>query len=148
MDIRFADITEQTKLEDFLVSNFSERVRPLAQAYIRCMFSNDYRRPNFLVACDDKKFVGALAFTEELFTTNFWGISWVCVEEGSRRKGVAEKLVAACIEEISKRVTNKATVILCSYPKISGLYEKAGFQFLGNDHAEGRLMVKYLEKAA
>ncbi len=148
MDIRPADISEKKTLEDFLISNFSEKARKLAQSYIECMFSNDYRRPNFLVACENDTIIAALAFSEEFFTTNMWGISWVCVRENYRRKGVGEKLVSACLEEINKRIHNKATVILCSYPNISGLYEKTGFTFIGSDHAGGRLMTQYLEKTA
>lgn len=148
MDIRSVDISEQKTLEDFLISNFSEKARKLAQSYIKCMFSNDYRRPTFLIASENDEILGALAYSEELFTTNMWGISWVCVRESDRRKGVGEKLVSACLEEISKHVQNKATVILCSYPNISGLYEKTGFTFIGNDHAGGRLMTQYLEKTS
>ena len=144
MEIRILDISEKKKLEDFLVFNYGEKNRELANSYIECMFSNDYRRPCFLIVLEDSKIIGACAFSEEFFTVGLWGISWVCVHEEYRRKGIGEKLIQFCLEEVKSRAHKKVTIILNAYPEIAGLYTKMDFEVIGRDHGGGCFMIRYL----
>jgi N-acetylglutamate synthase-like GNAT family acetyltransferase len=131
--------------ENFLVSVFGEDSRILAQDYLRCTFSDDYRRPEFFIALDSDKIVGSAALSEELFTVDIWGISWVAVDDSYRQQGIGERLVSACCDRILERVKKPVTAILATYPEQTKLYDNVGFQLVGKDHAGGSLMIKYLD---
>lgn len=145
MDIRKATPQDKSKLEEFLVFNNGERNRKLAHDYIVCMFSADYRKPTFVVAEIDGEIVGAAAYSEELFTTNTWGISWVSVHAKHRNQGIGQKLVKACLQQIELSAQKTVSVILCTYPDKTGLYEKLGFTLGGKDSGGGSFMVKTLK---
>jgi len=141
--IREAVAEDAELLEDFLVFNNGESNRRLARKYINCMFSNDYRRPIFLVAIEEGKIIGAAAYSEELFSDCIWGISWVSVHLEKRNRGLGKSLVEECLESIKKNAGKTVTVILATYSEKIGLYEKMNFQISGYDH-EGCFMTKIL----
>ena len=88
----------------------------------------------------DKELIGAVAFSEELFTVNTWGISWVSVHPEYRNQGIGQQLVRNCINQISELIKNKSTVILATYPGKTGLYKKLGFENSATDHENGVFM--------
>lgn len=147
MKIRKALKSDDTALEEFLVFNNGERNRKLAHEYIACMFSNDFRKPVFVVATIDGDIIGAAAFTEEFFTVGTWGISWVSVHQDHRNQGIGQKLVEACLESIQSEITKPVTVILGTYPGKTQLYERVGFIEVQKDHEGGAFMMKTLENA-
>ena len=57
--------------------------------YIECMFSK-ISVVDFFVALIVMKLWDVQHFSEELFTTNVWGISWVNVNEDYRHNGLGE----------------------------------------------------------
>lgn len=119
---------DQKNLENFFSSVNGDTYKILAKNYIQTMFSEDFRKPTFIVCNNNKKIIGAAAFSEEFFTVNTWGISWVSVDKHHRNKGLGQKLVKACLDEISKRIQTPSTVILLTYPNKTSLYEKLGFR--------------------
>ncbi len=133
------------ELEEFLVFNNGESVRELAHKYISCMFSNDYRKPTFIIATKNNEIIGAAAYSEELFTTRTWGISWVSVHPDNRNQGIGQKLVEACLEKIKEEAQQSVTVILGTYPDKTRLYEKLGFKKAGQDEEGGSYMLKILK---
>lgn len=142
--IREASSQDKHSLEEFLVENSAEEDRPLAQAYIKTMFSNDYRRPVFIIFEEDNEIIAAAAYSEEFFTVGVWGISWVCVRQDKRNKGIGQKIMNECLSRISQKAQKKVTVILNTYPDKTGLYDKLGFVPGGKDHEGGSLMLKYI----
>ncbi len=140
MNIRFARPEDAQKLENFLVFNNGEGARKLAQQYIQCCFSNDYRKPFFVVVEMNDDIVGAAAFSQEIFTTGLWGISWVSVHEDHRHQGLGEKLIRKCLDEITANADGKVNVMLGTYPDKTGLYDKTGFVKLGKSHCGGWFM--------
>jgi N-acetylglutamate synthase-like GNAT family acetyltransferase len=145
VELRLAKHEESKKLEDFLVEVTSEKNRKLAQNYIKAIFSSDFRKPNFLVMEDENKIIGSAAYSEELFTTSTWGISWVAVDAKHRHKGYGQKLVEACCNQIKECSKKPVMVILGTYPDKTRLYEKCGFKAAGQDYEGGWYMLKYLE---
>ena len=146
MNIRIAKEEDKKPLEDFLVFNNGERNRELAHNYMKCMFSNDYRKPTFIIAKVGENIIAAAAFSEEIFTVGTWGISWVSVHQDHRNQGIGQKLVEACLDEISLRVPHTVTVILGTYPNKTQLYERTGFVEMRKDHDGGSYMMKTLHK--
>lgn len=144
MNIRLARKEDSDSLEDLTVTVGGEEWRKLAHDYIQCMLSQDFRRPAFLVAMEGNKLVGCAAISEELFTVDVWGISWVNVHPDHERRGIGQKLVEACLDEISRRAGKRVTVILNTYPGKTGLYDKTGFHMAGHDHDGGCLMINYV----
>jgi ribosomal protein S18 acetylase RimI-like enzyme len=142
MDIREANLEDKQKLEEFLVFNNGEHNRKLAQEYIRCMFSNDYRKPTFMIATVGENIIGASAYSEEFFTVNTYGISWVSVHEEFRNHGIGKKLVEACLKRITEKANKDVSVILCTYPDKTKLYENIGFTHAGYDYGGGSYMLK------
>lgn len=142
IDIRPARFDEAQALEDFIVSIDGEKNRSLANSYITCAFSDDFRRPTYLIACLNNRIIGAASFSEELFTVNCWGLSWVCVDKEFRRQGIGEKLVKIALEFIKEKSGKRVSVILATYPNKTGLYEKCGFDFAGYDYEGGSFMTK------
>lgn len=136
-----ASAEDAQDLEDFLSLINGEHYRPLARGYIHSMFSDDFRRPTFLLLKEMGKIIGAAAYSEELFTVDTWGISWVSVHPDKRNKGCGQKLVQACLQAISRTARRSVTVILATHPEKTGLYEKIGFQPAGKDHDGGAFMI-------
>lgn len=141
-----AQPAEQAELRDFLASVFGADYSKLAGSYIDCMFSNDFRKPTFLVMRSAAgRIIGCAAYTEELFTVGVWGISWVAVNQVHRNKGFGAQLVNACLSGIAaKSDQNLVTVILATYPEQTRLYEKLGFVNSGQDAQGGAFMTKVL----
>lgn len=146
MEIRTAVEADKLALEEFLVFNNGERNRKLANEYITCMFSDNYRKPTFIVAEINRSIIGAAAFSEELFTVGTWGISWVSVHQDHRNQGIGQKLVEACLAGILSKTSKTVTVILGTYPDKTELYERVGFVEMRKDHDGGSFMMKTLEK--
>lgn len=138
VEILTKDKTDE--LENFLVLVNGEDYRGLARRYISCMFSDDFRRPTFLAALSDDTIIGAAAFSEELFTVNIWGISWVSVHPEYRGKGIGKSLVEKCIHEIRHKAKRPVTCILATYPEKTKLYEKIGFKTSSYDAESGAIM--------
>ncbi len=145
MEIRTLEKVKTKELETFLVFNNGEDNRNLARKYIKCAFSNDFRKPTFIVATIDDKIIGAAAYSEELFTVDTWGISWVSVHKDFRNQGIAQKIIETCFDEIMKKAKQTITIILGTYPNKTGLYERTGFKTAGYDHSGGSYMLKILE---
>lgn len=124
---------------------FDEDSRQLAHEYLQCCFSDDYRRPFFVVAEQDGEIIGSAAFSEELFSSGVWGVSWVCVHEDHRNQMLGRKLVEKCCDEIAARIEKPVNVILCTYPDKTGLYDKAGFEKAGQDIHGGWFMTAAVE---
>lgn len=136
---------ETRAAEELLAQVFGEDYRALARHYLAAMFSSDFRRPHFIVAREGTEIVGILAYSEELFTVDVWGLSWVAVAPAHRGQGVGQQLVETATKAIRAHASPPFEVILATYPHQTGLYDKCGFKTLGESH----YMVKTLvaEKA-
>ena len=143
--IRYAKESEASELINFLVHVNGEKNDKLAREYVSCCFSNDYRKLNFVVCELEGSIVGAVAYSQELFTTGTWGVSWVCVDENHRSRGIGEELVNYCLNEISKIIEDEAFVILGTYPNKTGLYDKTGFFEVHKDDGHGSFMMKKIK---
>ena len=139
--ITFAKQLQSDELINFLVNVNGENNDSLAREYVSCCFSNDYRKPIFIVYELNNKIIGAAAFSQELFTTGTWGISWVCVDEEYRNNGYGEEMIKFCLSEISKRIKDDAFVILGTYPNKTGLYDKTNFFEVHKDDDQGSFMM-------
>ncbi|MDP9196320.1 MAG: GNAT family N-acetyltransferase [Pseudomonadota bacterium] len=145
--IRAALPSDFTRLVEFLALIDAETSRPLGRKFIETWLSNSCRCPRFLVAVENEKIIGASAWSEELFTLEVWGISWVAVHPDRRNKGIGQALVQACLDEISRAAGKTVTVILAAYPDKAKLYERLGFQKSGQSHVGGWFMTKILKTA-
>ena len=145
IDIKPLESIESHALENFLVLIYGENLRNLAKQYLTCMFSSDLHRPNFIIACENDRIIGAAAYSEEIFTTDTWGISWVSVHPDHRNKGIGQKLIESCCTDIIKKADKTVTAILATYPGKTGLYEKTGFIKAGQSHEGGYYMIKVLK---
>lgn len=147
-EIRKAREAEKDALARFLVEHAGDRFAQMARDYTACMFSNDYRRPTFLVAIDKAEIIGCAAYSHEMFTLlPVWGISWVNVRKDHRNRGFGQQLIEACIKDIEEKNPTGATVILATLPGKSALYDRVGFKKSGIDHADGWIMLKTLSAA-
>lgn len=142
ISIRHAQKEEAEDLESLLCDVYGNEFRNLAKSYINAMFSDDFRKPNFLIALDSEKIIGTASYSEELFSVEVWGISWVGVLSNYRHHGIGESLINECITQIKKKILSPATVILRTYPYQTGLYDKTGFTVSGADHEGGQFMTK------
>jgi N-acetylglutamate synthase-like GNAT family acetyltransferase len=142
--IRLANNNDIDNLIGFLVFNNGESNRKLATEYVNCCFSNDYRKPIFVILELEKNIIGAAAFSKELFTTGTWGISWVSVHKNYRNKGYGEQIVQYCLDEIKKLSSCDCFVVLGTYPNKTGLYEKLDFESMYSDSKHGSYMIKKL----
>ncbi len=140
INIRLAEHSESKDVLNLLSEVFGNDYKKLANDYFDAMFSDCFRRPNFVVAYDDKEIVGCAVYTEELFTINVWGISWVAVKEKYRNKKIGQSIIEECLNRIKESIKSPVTVILATYPNQTGLYDKIGFNVLGNDHEGGSFM--------
>jgi len=143
--IKLAIQDQSENLIKFLVDVNGKENDRLAREYVSCCFSNDYRKPIFVTYELDGEIVGAAAFSQELFTTGTWGISWVCVKESHRGSGVGRSLVNYCLKQISKNIDNEVFVILGTYPNKTGLYDRTGFNEVFKDDAHGSFMMKKIQ---
>jgi GNAT superfamily N-acetyltransferase len=141
--VRLATRDDAAALEAFIAANDPKWI-DLAKSYIACAFSNDYRRPVFVLAEEDSQIVGIGAISEELFTVRTWGISWVLVEPSKRGKGIGTQIIQFCLAQIASRTKAPVTVILNTYPGRTGLYDRLGFTKAGQDHELGWYMLKVL----
>lgn len=137
---------ESEELLNLLCKIHGDDFRDLAQNYIKSMFSNDFRKPVFVIARHDQRIIAAASYTEELFTTDVWGIGWVCVDEEYRHKNIGTKIIKECLGSILKTTHKTVTVILRTHPGQTGLYDKIGFSGLGDDHEGGKFMKLTLTK--
>lgn len=135
---------DQEALADFLTENFGADFHALATGYVQSMFSDDFRKPTFFVAKDGAKIVASLCVTEELFTIDVFGISWVATHPRYQRRGVATALIDEGLSFIEHTAKRPVTVMLATYPDQTALYEKTGFETIGLDHVGGAIMVYYL----
>ncbi len=119
---------------------FGHDYKTLANDYISAMSSNSFRKPTFLLAFLNDKLIGCAAYTEELFTVDVWGISWVAVREEYRSQGYGKKIIEECLKQIRKNILSTVTVILTTYPEKTSLYSNLGFKMLGDDHVGGSFM--------
>lgn len=144
MKIQILSRKDAALCEDLCAAVFGESERALAQSYIQTMFSDDFRRPCFVIAKEGNgDVIGVASFSEELFTLETWGISWVCVHSDYRNQGVAKALVRFCLDEIVK-ICPRFTAILATYPNKTKLYEDMGFIAAGKDHCGGSYMIKHV----
>ena len=140
--VKYASQDMSEELIEFLVKVNGENNDKLAREYVSCCFSNDYRKPIFVVYELNNKLIGAAAYSQELFTTGTWGISWVCVDEQHRNQGYGEQLVEFCLKEIAQKIDSEVFVILGTYPDKTGLYDKTGFFEVHKDDDQGSFMMK------
>lgn len=144
--IRYATIDDKKEMLHLFNSAFGHDSDKLANDCIDCCFSNDYRKPHFVIKEIEGEVVGASAYSEELFTTCTWGISWVAVKEEYRHKGYGTELVNFCVNEIKTKIDTYAFVILGTFPNKTGLYENNDFQKIFSDADHGSLMIKKIIK--
>jgi len=144
--IRQLQHEETEELLNFLCDVHGHDFCELANGYIKSMFSEDFRAPIFIAAIHDSKIIGVASYTEELFTTDTWGIAWVGVREEYRRKSIGERIIKECLKNILLKANKTVTVLLRTHPKQTGLYDKIGFSILGDDHEGGKFMKLTLEK--
>lgn len=149
MDIVLSELKQEQSEEllNLLCSIHGQDYRMLAENYIKSMFSNDFRKPVFIIALNKEKIIGAASYTEELFTTDVWGIAWVGVREDFRNRGIGEMLIKECLRNILLKAHKTVTVLLATHPSQTGLYDKLGFSKLGDDHEGGKFMKLTLAKA-
>lgn len=141
--VRSAKADDAEKLIDFLVAFNGRDQKPMAEKYVNAMFSDSFRKPHFVVALDGTDIIGAAAYSEEIFTVNLWGISWISVNEKSRHKGIAQYLVEECLRQIEKKAQDSVIVILVSALNKVEFYEGLGFKAQGTGE-EGRRFMSYI----
>jgi len=140
ISLKLAEIYESESLTGFICKVTGENHRKLAEQYVDAMFSHFFRKPAFVIARYQEEIIGCASFSEELFTVNVWGISWVCVKEDFRDKGIGQSIIKEVLLQIRSRITSPVTVILDTYPNKTKLYDITGFKFLGFDHEGGSFM--------
>jgi predicted GNAT family N-acyltransferase len=140
ISLKLAEIDESESLIEFLCKITGENHRKLAIQYVEAMHSNFFRKPTFVIAKQEEEIIGCASFTEEFFTVNVWDISWVCVRENFRNKGIGKKIIVEVLSQIRRKISSPVTVILDTYPNKTGLYDNTGFKFLGHDHEGGSFM--------
>lgn len=145
-EMTFCHATENDRfrLEAFLLSVFGEEHQGLLKSYLNCSFSKDYRRPTFLIAQIDGSIVAAAAISEELFTLDVWGISWVAVAQKYQGQGFGQRICLFCTEQITRMAQRNVTAIVLTYPDKTGLYDRLGFIKGSKDHHGGIFMTKKL----
>ncbi|HOO50142.1 MAG TPA: GNAT family N-acetyltransferase [Alphaproteobacteria bacterium] len=142
MDVRLAQPQDHQKLVDLLCVVHGEEFRALADLEVSLMFSSALKKLFFIVAVENEEVVGVAAISEEMFTTDVWGITWVGVHPNHRHNGVGQEVVEGCLNQILGRVEKPVTVILRTHPDQTGLYDRVGFKVLGPDHEGGTFMTK------
>jgi N-acetylglutamate synthase-like GNAT family acetyltransferase len=145
LTIRTATKKDQDGLIAVLEEIHGPELKELAEKYVNATFSADMRKPTFILAIDKDEIIGTAAYTEELFTTDTWGIGWVGVKEPYRNRGIGQKIIESCLNCIKQQTSQTVTVILRTHPDKNGLYTKLNFSKLGLDHEGGLFMTKTLE---
>ena len=140
VSLKLAERHESKFLIEFLCNITGENHRKLATQYVEAIHSNFFRKPCFVIAKHHEEIIGCASYTEEFFTVNVWGISWVCVREDFRNKGIGKRIIEEVLSQIRGKISSPVTVILDTYPNKTGLYDNAGFKFLGHDHEGGSFM--------
>src|ERR1700733_6576797 len=80
-----------------LVRMFGPRVNQLARGELERMFSREPFRPYFIGAFEDLRLIGVVATVQLLFTTDTFGLCWVCVHPDRQRQSLGTRLVVAAI---------------------------------------------------
>lgn len=145
VEVRIANKADLSEIQDFLVATNDGKNAALAMEYVSLAKIDIPRKPTFVIARQSGELIGTACFTEEFFTTDFWGISWVNVLEKYRNQGIATLMIKIILENIHKKLAGKpATVILATYPDKTKLYQKFEFKTIGTDHEDGNVMIKVL----
>lgn len=143
--IRQATPSDTEELVQLFISVFDEDIEILARKCIAIMKSDDFYKATFIVAERDGKIIGSCAYSEEMFTMDVWGISWVAVLPPFQGEGLGQSLIENCENEIIKEASKTVTAILATYPGKTGLYSKCGFEISGKNHEGGCFMTKTLK---
>jgi predicted GNAT family N-acyltransferase len=145
--VRSVKAEEAEKLIEFLSEINGHVYKASAEEYVHAMFTDSFRKPHFVIALDSDDIIGAAAYSEEIFTVNIWGLSWVSVNEASRHKNLRRFLVEECFRQIERKVKNSVTVILAALPHRAEAYKKLGFNPVGNGDAGRQFMALTLHKS-
>lgn len=146
MTLRLATEADSQQLEELLVCVNGETYRLLARQYIALSVSDHIAKPSFLVHEHENTLIGACAYSEELFTIDVFGISWVSVHPDYRQKNIATNLIKECINHIKKKAQRPVTLIVNTYPGKTGLYDKTGFTINGMDVHGGHFMTQHIDE--
>lgn len=145
IDVRIANKGDLPEIQDFLAATNGGKDAALAIEYVSLAKMDISRKPTFIIARQSGELIGTACFTEEFFTTDFWGISWVNIIEKYRNQGIATQMIKIILENIQKKLAGKpATVILANYPDKTKLYQNCEFKTIGTDHENGNVMIKML----
>jgi predicted GNAT family N-acyltransferase len=140
---------QQQDLEDFLVAVFTEdpkgiedetQLRQTAKEDIADMFADTKSHHIFMILQENSRIIAAGAISQQSFSLDMWGMSWVAVDSEYRNKGIGQKIVEACLYEIAGRIDKPSSVILTTSQKQELFYQNAGFQGTARDH-NGRLVM-------
>ena len=142
LDFLPATQNDQKPLKEFLLSIFGQSYQKLLDDYLTSSFSDAFRRPFFVIGKSGKSIVAAAAISEELFTTNVWGLSWVAVHPENQNKGIGQDLCHFCLTYISNMAQQDITAIVLTYPDKTTLYDRLGFTKGSHDHLGGLFMTK------
>jgi len=131
----------QTALH-LLVSVFGQKVNQLARGELERMFSREPFRPYFIGAFDDLRLIGVVATVQLLFTTDTFGLCWVCVHPDRQRQGLGTRLVVAAIEFTRLELLRQkpGTLLLNVSDELSGFYRRLGFARGSSMHGDGLVM--------
>lgn len=146
MTVRHAKQSDTQDMIELFNHVFGKSGEQLACDYINSCFSNDYKKPHFIVKEVNNEIIGAAAYSEEIFTTNMWGISWVAVSESHRNKGYGSEIIKFSIDEIKKNIEDFTLVILGTFPNKTGLYDRNNFKNIFSDAEYGNLMIKKIKR--
>jgi len=135
------------KVHAFLRATNNGKEADIADANLAVAAADIPRKPRFVMATTpNDEIVGAMCFNEEFFSIDTWGISWLNVHENYRLQGIASQMIKLAVSEIQKCLNGKkGTLILVTYPQNTKLYEKFGFEVIGQDHENDSIMTKVLE---
>lgn len=145
--IRSAKSSEAEELIAFLTESNGPVHKARAEEYVHAMFTESFRKPHFVIALDSDDIIGAVAYSEEIFTMNVWGLSWVSVNENSRHKNLRKYLIEECLRQIERKAKNNVVVILAALPHRVSAYEELGFNPVGTGETGRRFMSLILPKS-
>ena len=91
--IRYAHSNDIETLIVLFNTVFGNDGEHLAREYLQCCFSEDYRKPFFVVKEMDGQIIGVAAYSQELFTIKIWGVSWVAVLPEYEKNGYGTELI-------------------------------------------------------
>lgn len=145
--IRSAEAEDSESLIEFLTHINGYKFKTRAAEYVHAMFSDSFRKPYFVVALDGTDFIGAVAYSEEIFTVNIWGLSWISVNEATRHKNTERLIIEETIRQITKKAQSTISVTLACPPHKIPFYEKLGFIAVGIGNEERRFMALTIQKS-